>query len=296
LIQAEARRLKLNLALSHAGKVRDVYRIDQERLLMVASDRLSAFDVILPDPIPGKGEILTRLSNFWFAALRDHGPNHLLDTPVSEALGDPTQRAWAEPRAVVVRALNPLPIEAVVRGYLAGSGLKDYQRDGAISGVHLPAGLRLADALPEPIFTPSSKAAVGEHDEPITFDQMAARIGAELAEEVRARSLALYRAAHAHAAVRGILIADTKFEFGLDARGALVWMDEALTPDSSRFWDASGWQPGHPPPSFDKQFVRDHLELIGWNKKPPAPHLPLSVIVGTQARYREALDRLTAPV
>lgn len=280
--------------LAHRGKVRDVYRLDEKRLLMVASDRLSAFDVILPDPIAGKGIILTQLSNFWFDLLADSVPNHLLHTPLEAVLADPAELAYARGRAVVVKALAPLPVEAVVRGYLAGSGLKDYQRSGLISGVALPPNLKIAARLPEPIFTPSSKAPAGEHDEPITMAQLEALIGSERAQQIAAVSLTLYAHAHAHAQSRGILIADTKFEFGLDQDGTLTLMDELLTPDSSRFWEASSWQPGQAPASYDKQFVRDWLEAQPWDKQLPAPALPKAVIAGTLARYQEALTRLTA--
>ena len=277
----------------HRGKVRDVYRINADRLLMVASDRLSAFDVILPDTIPDKGRVLTSISNYWFAELAAIVPNHLLHVPLHEVLSDQAELDYAQGRAVVVKALQALPVEAVVRGYLAGSGWKDYQRDGHISGVGLPPGLRLADALPEAIFTPSSKAAAGEHDQPITFAELEALIGLDRAHAVRQISLALYRAAHARALNCGILIADTKFEFGLDRDGTLTLMDEVLTPDSSRFWDVAGYQPGHNPLSYDKQFVRDYLEGIHWDKCPPAPALPASVIEGTVQRYRHAQQLLT---
>lgn len=283
-----------SLPLVHRGKVRDVYRIDAQRLLMVATDRLSAFDVILPDPIPGKGAVLTAISNFWFARLQHIVPNHLLPVPLDQVLSDPEELAYADARAVVVKSLRPLPVEAVVRGYLAGSGLKDYQRSGEISGVPLPPGLVIADQLPAAIFTPSSKAAVGEHDEPITFAQLVQQIGADLAQQIRDLSLNLYAEAHQFAQTRGILIADTKFEFGLDHDGTLTLMDEVLTPDSSRFWEADTWQPGQNPASFDKQFVRDWLESVHWDKRPPGPALPTAIVVGTQKRYQEALHRLQA--
>lgn len=284
------------LKLLHRGKVRDVYALDEERLLMVATDRLSAFDVVLPDPIPGKGEILTELSNFWFRTLASVMPNHVLDTDPSAALPAGVDPRRYLKRSTVVRRLKPLPVEAIARGWIAGSGWKDYQQTGGICGIPLPAGLRLGDRLPEPIFTPSSKAASGQHDENIGFDEMVGRIGGELAEQVRTRTLTLYRAAAEHAAARGLIIADTKFEFGLDADGTLVWMDEALTPDSSRFWPATGWEPGQSPPSFDKQYVRDYLESIrDWDKQAPGPGLPTRVVLGTRARYLEALERLTGP-
>jgi phosphoribosylaminoimidazole-succinocarboxamide synthase len=283
-----------SLPLVHRGKVRDVYRIDANRLLMVATDRLSAFDVILPDPIPGKGALLTAISNFWFDRLAHIVPNHLINVPLAAVLSDAEELAYAKDRAVVVKSLRPLPVEAVVRGYLAGSGLKDYLRSGEISGVQLPPGLVIADRLPAPIFTPSSKAAVGEHDEPISFAQLAQQIGTELAERIRDLSLQLYAEAHRYAQTRGILIADTKFEFGLDQDGTLTLMDEVLTPDSSRFWQVDSWQPGQNPPSFDKQFVRDWLESVHWDKRPPGPALPAAIIEGTQKRYQEALARLNA--
>jgi phosphoribosylaminoimidazole-succinocarboxamide synthase len=283
-----------SLPLVHRGKVRDVYRIDANRLLMVATDRLSAFDVILPDPIPGKGALLTAISNFWFDRLAHIVPNHLINVPLAAVLSDAQELAYAQDRAVVVKSLRPLPVEAVVRGYLAGSGLKDYQRSGEISGVQLPPGLVIADRLPAPIFTPSSKAAVGEHDEPISFAQLAQQIGTDLAERIRDLSLQLYAEAHRYAQTRGILIADTKFEFGLDQDGTLTLMDEVLTPDSSRFWQVDSWQPGQNPPSFDKQFVRDWLESVHWDKRPPGPALPAAIIEGTQKRYQEALARLIA--
>lgn len=283
------------LDLIHRGKVRDVYALDAERLLIVATDRLSAFDVVLPDPIPGKGEILTRLSNFWFGATRHLMPNHLLETAIESVLPAGTDPAPYRARSVVVKRLRALPVEAIVRGYVAGSGWKDYLATGAISGIPLPPGLRLAERLPEPIFTPSTKAAVGDHDENIAFDAMVAAIGGELAERVREATLAIYRFAAAHAAARGILIADTKLEFGIDTEGRLHVIDEMLTPDSSRFWPADQYRVGESPPSFDKQFVRDWLEAQPWDKRAPGPRLPEAVIAGTAARYAEALARLTGP-
>jgi phosphoribosylaminoimidazole-succinocarboxamide synthase len=283
------------LELVHRGKVRDVYALDAERLLIVATDRLSAFDVVLPDPIPGKGEILTKLSNFWFGATRHLMPNHLLDVPVEAVLPDGVDPAIYRHRSVVARRLRALPVEAIVRGYIAGSGWKDYVATGAISGIPLPAGLQLAERLPEPIFTPSTKAAVGDHDENIAFDAMVAAVGGALAESIREAALAIYRFAAAHAAARGILIADTKLEFGVDAGGRLYVIDEMLTPDSSRFWPADQYRVGESPPSFDKQFVRDWLETQAWNKRPPGPRLPEAVINGTARRYAEALARLTEP-
>jgi len=279
----------------HRGKVRDVYAIDEHSLLIVATDRLSAFDVILPDPIPGKGRILNAISNFWFAATAHLVPNHLLARPLAEVLPDPAERAQVEGRAVVARRLKALPIEAVVRGYLIGSGWKDYQASGKVCGIALPPGLQQAQQLPEVIFTPATKAAVGDHDENISFDEAARRVGPELAARVRDTAIALYRFAAQHAARRGIIIADTKFEFGLAPDGELVLIDEALTPDSSRFWPADTWRVGTSPPSFDKQYVRDYLETLHWNKEPPGPRLPAEVIAQTVARYEEAWRRLTGP-
>jgi phosphoribosylaminoimidazole-succinocarboxamide synthase len=284
-----------SLPLVYRGKVRDLYAVDDRHLLMVASDRLSAFDVILPTRIPGKGAVLTAVSNFWFARTRPIVPNHLqrAEKTLEQALPDPAERARVADRAVVARRLKGLPVEAIVRGYLIGSGWKDYQRTGKVCGIELPHGLRLADRLPEPIFTPSTKAALGSHDENVSFEQIAAAIGPELAEQVRETSLRLYREAADYALARGIIIADTKFEFGLDQEGQLVLMDEALTPDSSRFWPADQYQPGDNPPSFDKQFVRDYLETLDWNKQPPGPELPPEIVARTVAKYREALERLT---
>ncbi|MCL6481365.1 MAG: phosphoribosylaminoimidazolesuccinocarboxamide synthase [Firmicutes bacterium] len=275
--------------LRSRGKVRDIYELG-DRLLIVTTDRISAFDVVLPTPIPDKGRVLTQLSLFWFDRLRDLVANHVIS-----ATEFPAELADAAPllagRTMLVHRADPLPIECVVRGYLAGSGWKDYQRTGAVCGIPLPAGLRESEQLPEPIFTPATKATTG-HDENISFEETVARIGRPLAERVRELSLELYRRASAYARERGILIADTKFEFGL-LRGELIWIDEALTPDSSRFWPADGYVPGRPQPSFDKQFVRDYLEHIGWNKQPPAPELPPEVVTGTRDRYREAFRRLT---
>jgi phosphoribosylaminoimidazole-succinocarboxamide synthase len=283
-----------SLPLLSRGKVRENYAVGADRLLMVATDRISAFDVIMAEPIPGKGEILTRMARFWFGLLHDVAPNHLLDID-PEAVVAPDERSQVRGRAMVVKRLKPLPVEAVVRGYLAGSGWKDYQATGAVCGVALPKGLKLASKLPAPIFTPATKAELGEHDENISFAQMEQAIGAELAAQVRDISITLYRRAADYAAARGILIADTKFEFGLDENGALTLMDEVLTPDSSRFWPADTWAEGSSPPSFDKQFLRDWLEGVpGWNKQPPPPTLPADVIEHTLARYREALERLTA--
>ena len=277
----------------HRGKVRDVYAIDADSLLIITTDRLSAFDVVLPDPIPGKGEVLNRISNFWFARTRHIVPNHLLDRPLADVLPDPTERAQAQGRCVIARRLKSLPIEAVVRGYLIGSGWKDYQRSGAVCGIALPKGLRQAEQLPEPIFTPATKAAVGDHDENIPFSEVERLVGATLAGRLRDTALALYRHAVDYARERGILIADTKFEFGLAPDGELVLIDEALTPDSSRFWPADTYRVGTSPPSFDKQYVRDYLETLDWNKTAPGPQLPADVIARTSEKYREALERLT---
>jgi len=280
-----------SLECLHRGKVRDLYAIDANRLLVVQTDRLSAFDVILPDPIPDKGQVLTELSTFWFHRLAPVIRNHLLpDDPLSVVT--PSERDQVAGRAMVVRRLTPLLVEAVVRGYVAGSGWKDYQETGSICGVKLPAGLAQAEKLPEPIFTPASKAPKGEHDENITFDEVERTIGASMAAKVREVSLALYREAAAHALARGIIIADTKFEFGTDADGGLWLIDEALTPDSSRFWPVAEYRTGISPPAFDKQFVRDWLESVNWDKRPPAPKLPPEILAKTAEKYREALRLL----
>jgi phosphoribosylaminoimidazole-succinocarboxamide synthase len=280
------------LELVHRGKVRDVIALPGNRLLMVATDRLSAFDVVLPDPIPGKGEMLTQISNFWFGKTAHIIPNHLTGTPVEEVLPPGADLELYRRRAVVTRRLKPVPVEAIARGYLIGSGWKDYQATGAVCGIALPPGLKQAEQLPEPIFTPSSKAAVGDHDENVSFEQVVDTVGAELAGKVRDATLALYRFAAAYAAERGIIIADTKFEFGTDEDGTLYVMDEMLTPDSSRFWPAEHYSVGISPPSYDKQFVRDYLETLGWNKTAPGPRIPADVIAGTAAKYAEALERL----
>jgi phosphoribosylaminoimidazole-succinocarboxamide synthase len=280
------------LDLLHRGKVRDVYALPGQRLLMVATDRLSAFDVVLPDPIPGKGEMLCQISNFWFERTAHLVPNHLTGLAVADALPAGVDPALYARRAVVTERLRPLPVEAIVRGYLIGSGWKDYQAGGAVCGIALPAGLQQAEQLPEPIFTPSTKAAVGDHDENVSFDTIVAAIGSDLAEQVRAATLAIYRHAADYAVSRGIIIADTKLEFGLDSEGRLKVMDEMLTPDSSRFWPADQYRVGISPPSYDKQFVRDYLETLDWNKTAPGPSLPSEVIAGTRARYAEALQRL----
>ncbi len=280
------------LELIHRGKVRDVYALSGDRLLMVATDRLSAFDVVLPNPIPGKGEMLTQISNFWFGKTAHLIPNHLLDVPLAEVLPPGTDLALYAKRAVVTRRLKPVPVECIARGYLIGSGWKDYQKTGAVCGIALPAGLKQAQQLPEPIFTPSTKAAVGDHDENVSFDAVVDLVGRELAGKVRDATLAIYRWAAAYAAERGIILADTKFEFGTDASGKLYVMDEMLTPDSTRYWPADQYQVGISPPSYDKQFVRDWLEAQGWNKTPPGPVIPDEVIARTAAKYAEALQRL----
>jgi phosphoribosylaminoimidazole-succinocarboxamide synthase len=274
------------------GKVRDIYAVNGDKLLIVTTDRLSAFDVVLSDPIPDKGRVLTQLANFWFAKLASVVPNHLTGIdPESVVKGD-EEKAQVRGRSIVVRKLEPLPIEAVVRGYLIGSGWKDYQKTGAVCGIRLRAGLEQAQKLPEPIFTPATKATEG-HDENISFDRVEQLIGQPLAAKVCEISLRLYREAAEYAAEKGIIIADTKFEFGLDEQGALQLIDEALTPDSSRFWPADSYKVGISPPSFDKQYVRDYLETLDWNKTPPAPKLPADVIRKTSEKYREALERLT---
>jgi phosphoribosylaminoimidazole-succinocarboxamide synthase len=277
----------------HEGKVRDIYAVDAGAMLIVTTDRLSAFDVVLPDPIPNKGRVLHQISNFWFARTRHIVPNHLTDRPLASVVKDPAELAMLEGRAGIVRRLQALPIEAVVRGYLIGSGWKDYQKTGSVCGIALPPGLRQAERLATPLFTPASKAAIGEHDENIAFDQVERLIGASLAARVRETAIALYNFAAEHARSRGIIIADTKFEFGVDDAGQLTLIDEALTPDSSRFWPADTYRVGTSPPSFDKQFVRDYLETLDWNKKAPGPPLPPDIIARTSENYSEALARLT---
>ncbi|MDB6082798.1 MAG: phosphoribosylaminoimidazole-succinocarboxamide synthase [Gammaproteobacteria bacterium] len=278
----------------HQGKVRDIYEVDADRLLIVATDRLSAFDVVLPDPIPFKGQVLTQISLFWFARTRHLVANHVTDVQVEEVVSDPEERVQLAGRAMVVKRLAALPVEAVVRGYLIGSGYKDYQTHGSVCGIALPPGLRMADRLPEPLFTPASKAPAGQHDENIDFDSIVKLVGGEHAAQIRRIALELYRFAAEHARARNIIIADTKFEFGVDKSGNLSLIDEALTPDSSRFWPVASYKPGNSPPSFDKQFVRDYLESLHWNKKPPAPHLPPDILMRTSENYREALRLLTA--
>jgi phosphoribosylaminoimidazole-succinocarboxamide synthase len=274
------------------GKVRDIYAVGADKLLIVVSDRLSAFDVVLPDPIPDKGRVLTEMANFWFERLAQIVPNQLTGIDPESVVEDEDEKAQLRGRSIVVKKLRPLPIEAVVRGHLIGSGWKDYQKTGAVCGIRLPAGLRQAQKLPAPIFTPATKAQEG-HDENISFEQTEKLIGKTLAAQVREVSIRLYREAAEFAAARGILIADTKFEFGLDDRGTLVLIDEVLTADSSRFWPADSYREGSSPPSFDKQYVRDYLETLDWDKTPPAPKLPAEVITKTSEKYREALERLT---
>jgi phosphoribosylaminoimidazole-succinocarboxamide synthase len=282
--------------LIHQGKVRDSFALDGDRMLIVASDRLSAFDVVMAEPIPGKGEILTRISNFWFERTRDIVPNHLSGIAVADVIDDPDLLQLLQNRAVVVKRLKPLPVEAVVRGYLIGSGWKDYQQTGSICGIELPPGLRQADRLPDVIFTPSSKAPSGEHDTNIEFAAVAGLVGEERAAQIRDVSIRIYEHAVEYAIQRGIIIADTKFEFGLDEHDRLVLMDEVLTPDSSRFWPVESYAPGSSPPSYDKQFVRDYLETLDWDKRPPPPPIPADVIEATAAKYREAYERLTGKV
>jgi len=282
------------LARIGRGKVRDIYSIDDAHLLLVATDRLSAYDVILPDPVPGKGQVLTEISNFWFAMMEDLIPNHLTDSNLETVIEDEAVRRTLQRRAIVARRLKPLPIEAVVRGYLIGSGWRDYQDTGEVCGIALPAELPQAAKLPETLFTPATKADAGDHDENISFAEAAAMIGEQLAEQVRDVSIQIYERAAAYALERGIIIADTKFEFGLDDNGKLYIIDEILTPDSSRFWPLAEYKTGISPPSFDKQFVRDYLDTLDWDKTAPGPELPADVIRVTSEKYREALDILTA--
>jgi phosphoribosylaminoimidazole-succinocarboxamide synthase len=281
------------LPLIHQGKVRDSFALDEDHMMIVASDRLSAFDVVLPDPVPGKGAILTRVSNFWFEKTSNIIENHLTGIEIGDVIGDPQLVALLEDRAVIVRRLKPLPVEAIVRGYLIGSGWKDYQQTGAVCGIPLPPGLRQADKLPEVLFTPSTKATAGTHDENVDYETIVGLIGADLADKIRIASIKLYEFACKHALERGIIIADTKFEFGIDGDGNLYLMDEVLTPDSSRFWPKDSWQPGISPPSFDKQFVRDYLESLDWNKQAPGPLLPPDIIEATTQKYAEVCQILT---
>ena len=282
------------LPLIHQGKVRDCFAVDDDLMLIVASDRLSAFDVVLPDPIPGKGALLTRISNFWFEQTQNIIDNHMTDVKIGDVLVDPDLIALLEPRSVIVRRLKPLPVEAIVRGYLIGSGWKDYQQSGAVCGFELPVGLQQADKLPEVLFTPSTKAVAGSHDENVAYQAIVELIGEDLASQVKDASLKIYAFASNYALARGIIIADTKFEFGLDADGKLYLMDEVLTPDSSRFWPKDSWQPGSSPPSYDKQFVRDYLETLDWNKQAPGPLLPQKIIESTVQKYAEACQILTS--
>ncbi len=282
-----------HLELLNRGKVRDIYVLGEDHLLIVTTDRISAFDVILNQPVPGKVEVLNRISNFWFDRISHLLPNHLSDMSLSEAIPNPDMRNSLGDRAIIVRKLRPLPIEAIVRGYLIGSGWKDYQSTGSVCGIALPENLRQADQLPEAIFTPSTKAEAGEHDQNINYDECVQLLGDSLAEKVRDLSLKIYTEAAIHARERGIIIADTKFEFGLDDASVLHLIDEVLTPDSSRFWPVSHYEPDSSPPSYDKQFVRDYLETLDWNKQPPAPDLPESIIQQTAEKYREAERTLT---
>lgn len=282
-----------NLKLRHQGKVRDIYDIDDQYMLIITSDRISAFDVIMPTPIPNKGVILNDVTCFWLKKLRHIIPNHLANLALSEVITDTEERATVSRHAMVVKKLKALPIEAIVRGYIIGSGWKDYQRSGAICGINLPEGLQIADKLPEPIYTPSSKANVGEHDENIDYAATETLLGSDLAQQVKTISLRLYKEAAEYALTRGIIIADTKFEFGVDDDNQLVLIDEVLTPDSSRFWPADQYQPGTSPVSFDKQFVRDYLETLDWDKTAPGPELPENIVNKTAEKYQEALQRLT---
>ena len=283
------------LKLLHRGKVRDIYELDADLMLIVTTDRLSAFDVVLPDPIPEKGRVLTEISNFWFEKTSHLVANQLADIPVEHFVTDAAERRLLKHRSVVVKRLRALPVEAVVRGYVIGSGWKDYQKTGAICGIELPKGLKQAQRLPQPIFTPATKAPAGAHDENVPFETIAGTVGASLAEQVRRTALELYAFAAAHALARGIIIADTKFEFGVDGHQHLVLIDEVLTPDSSRFWPVTSYSPGQSPPSFDKQFVRDYLETLSWDKRAPGPRLPAEVIRHTSEKYQEALRLLTRP-
>jgi len=291
--QAYSTKMLDSLPLIHQGKVRDSFALDEDHMLIVASDRLSAFDVVLPDPVPGKGGLLTHISNFWFEKTRNIINNHLTGIPISDVFANPQLVTLLEDRSVIVRRLQPLPVEAIVRGYLIGSGWKDYQQSGAVCGIKLPAGLQQADKLPEVLFTPSTKATAGDHDENVDFEAIVELIGEDLACQVRHASIRIYEFAARYALERGIIIADTKFEFGLDADGKLYLMDEVLTPDSSRFWPRDSWKPGASPPSYDKQFVRDYLETLDWNKQAPGPMLPPAIIEASVQKYAEACKILT---
>lgn len=282
-----------HLPLIARGKVRDIYAVDAKHMLIVTTDRLSAFDVVLPTPIPDKGKILTEVALFWFEKLKAVIPNHLSDLSLDDLPLSATEKAQLQGRSMIVKRMRPLPVEAIVRGYLVGSGWKEYQQEGEVCGVKLPLGLRLADKLPEPIFTPSTKAEVGIHDMNIDFEQMVKLVGEPIAKQVREMSFKLYQQAADYALERGIIIADTKFEFGLDENDQLVLIDEALTPDSSRFWPADHYQPGTNPPSFDKQFVRDYLETLDWDKTAPGPALPQELVEKTTKKYHEVAVRLT---
>ncbi len=283
-----------SLPFLHSGKVRDIYAVGEDKLLVIQTDRLSAFDVILDDPIDGKGEMLTALSDFWFKKLGHLMPNHLTGIEPESVVQGEEERAQVRGRAMVVKKLQPLSIEAIVRGYIIGSGWKDYQKTGMVCGIQLPAGLKEAQKLPQTLFTPSTKAPAGQHDENISYEEAEKRIGKEVARQVRDAAITLYTQAAEYAATRGIIIADTKFEFGTDAAGKIYLIDEILTADSSRFWPAAQYQVGMSPPSFDKQFVRDWLETQKWDKKPPAPRLPADILAKTAEKYREALRLLTA--
>lgn len=277
----------------YSGKVRDIYAVGEDHLLIVTTDRISAYDVILPDPIPGKGQLLTEMALFWFEQMADLVPNHLSKLSLEEVLQDEADLAQARGRSMLVKKLDGLPIEAVVRGYLIGSGWRDYQNSGGVCGIELPSGLQIASELPETLFTPATKAEAGEHDENISYQQMTDLVGKTLADKVKEVSLKLYQRARDHAARRGIIIADTKFEFGLDENGTLTLMDEILTPDSSRFWPADQWQPGTNPGSFDKQFVRDYLDTLDWDQTAPGPSLPAEIIEETRQRYLQAMKSLS---
>jgi phosphoribosylaminoimidazole-succinocarboxamide synthase len=283
-----------SLPLIGRGKVRDIYAVDDAHILIVTTDRLSAYDVVLPDPVPGKGEVLNEISNFWFRRFADLVPNHLAERSLESVVSDASLRRALARRSVVARRLSPLPIEAVVRGYLIGSGWRDYRATGAVCGIELPPGLRQADRLPMPLFTPATKAAAGEHDENISFERTVELLGERVATAVRDIALAIYERAATYALERGIIVADTKLEFGLDEEGRLYLIDEVLTPDSSRFWPVSEYRPGTSPPSFDKQYVRDYLDTLDWDKTAPGPALPAEVIARTAGKYREALTLLTA--